>query len=189
MARKVAIVARSATAGLAPFHDPKWEIWGLPWVIYPREPDLYFDLHSQECWSKEMMPAAERDEWQARISKSDVPVYCHADRAHLFKNPILFPFDDVCRLTDFAFFENTIAYQLGFALFSHCQEPIGEIGLYGINMMGTREYLWERASVMFWTGVLVGEGIKITVPEGSAFFMSYWMRGRYGETSEKRFNL
>jgi len=161
----------------------------MPWVEYPREPDLYFDLHSQECWSKDMMPAVERDEWQERIKGSDVPIYCHPTRLYLFKNAKPFPYDGVHALSPHRFFENTIAYQLAFALFSHRQEPVGEVALYGVNMMGKREYLWERASVMYWAGVLHGNGINITVPEGSAFFMSYWIAGRYGETSEKRFQV
>jgi hypothetical protein len=161
----------------------------MPWVICRKEPDLYFDIHSNACWAKGGMSKEEQEEWEARLKDSDVPIYCTADRVHLFKSGRAFPFDAVGRLTDKAFFENTIAYQLAFALWSHKFSKVDEVGLYGVNMMGSREYLWERASVTYWTGVLEGRGIRVTTPPGSALFMSYWMQGRYGETAEKRFAL
>ena len=186
--RKVAIVARSATAGLAPFFNPHWEIWGMPWVTYPRV-DLNFDVHSQECWDKNDMPVAEQKQWEAAANELTAPVLCHPSRLHLFERGEVFPFEEVEDLSPFGFLENTIAYQLAYALWQHQCEPIGEVAIYGANMMGRREYQWERASVLYWTGILQGTGIKITVPDGAALFMSYWMQGKYGKTAEKRFAL
>src|SRR5574343_801797 len=124
VARKVAIVAKAATAAFAPYQDPNWEIWGMPWVRYQRAPDLYFDLHSEECWARNEMPMEEREEWEARAAASDVPIYCHPSRLHLFKSAIAFPYESIDRLTSIPFFENTIAYQLAFALWSHRQARI-----------------------------------------------------------------
>lgn len=186
MGRKIAIVAKSATAGFAPFFDPEWEVWGMPWVTYPRTPDLLFDLHSTECWLPgRMMSREDQAKWEAEADATGAPIYCHPTRVARFKNGQPFPYDDVMELSPSRFFENTIAYQLAFAAL---QKP-SEVALYGVNMMGTREYLWERASVLYWTGFLEGRGVKITTPPGSALFMSYWTQGRYGETADKRFAL
>lgn len=189
MARKVAIVAKAVTAAFAPYDDPTWEIWGMPWVLYRRTPDLHFDVHSQECWDHGPMPKSEQDEWEGLAQESDTTLYCHPSRVHKFKTALPFPYEAVGLQTPVAFFENTIAYQLAFALFSHRQARISEVKLFGVNMMGKREYLWERASVLYWCGVLHGSGINVTTCPGSALFMSYWMAGRYGETAEKRFTL
>lgn len=189
MARKVAIVAKAATAAFAPYDDPTWEIWGIPWVRYRRTPDLLFDLHSDECWQHLDMPEDEKRDWERRVNEEGTAIYCHPSRCYLFRNAKPFPYHAILNISPIPYFENSIAYQLAFAAWSHEQGRISEISLCGVNMMGTREYLWERASVTYWVGYLLGKGINVTTPEGSALFMSYWTAGRYGETSEKRFQL
>jgi hypothetical protein len=160
----------------------------MPWVKYPRV-DLLFDIHSQECWDGNAMPAAEQKQWEREANDLGVMILCRPCRLHLFENADLFPFDEVHALDDKTFLENSIAYQLAYALWTHRRDPIERVDLYGVNMMGKREYLWERASVVYWAGVLRGNGIEIQTPPGSALFMSYWTSGRYGETAEKRFSL
>jgi hypothetical protein len=186
VARKIAIIAKAATSAFAPYEDPSWEVWGMPWIEYWRTPDLLFDVHSAECWLHGPMPKEEQRDWERKVR---VPILTHPDRCYLFKTARPFPFEEVERLTANPFFENTVAYQLAYALLSHQSRPIEEVGLFGINMMGKREYLWERASVTYWAGVLEGRGIKVTTPPGAALFMSYWMAGKYGVTAEKRFTL
>lgn len=189
MGRKVAIIAKGAGALQAPWDDPKWEIWGMPWVIGPRHADLYFDVHSAECWLKADLPEEDKHDWVQRTDQSGVPIYCHPSRCYLFKAASPFPFDSVDAVSPKRLYENSIAYQLAFALWSHKQDPLDEVGLWGVNMMGEREYLWERASVLYHVGLLEGHGVKVTVPPGSPLFMSYWTAGRYGITPEKRFQL
>lgn len=162
----------------------------MPWVTYPRTPDLLFDLHAEECWqSGQMMPREDQETWERAADETGALIYCHPTRVKRFRNAKSFPYEAVLELSPVAYFENTIAYQLAFALLSHKVDPIEEVGLYGMNMMGKREYLWERASVTYWAGMLQGSGVNITTPAGMALFMSYWMAGRYGETVEKRFTL
>jgi hypothetical protein len=182
---KVAIVAKAATSAFAPYNDPEWQIWGLPWIIYRRVPDLYFDVHSEECWRGSISEKHEQDEWIARLSETKTPIVCHPTRCHRFDNAVPYPYEEIEQLAAIPLFENSVAYQIFYAI----HKGVEEIGLYGVHMMGEREYLWERASVLYALGHAIGRGIKITVPPGSPLLMSYWTAGRYGETAQKRFNL
>ena len=49
--RKIAIVAKAATSANAPWHDEGWEIWGMPWISYPRV-DKFFEIHEKIFFEK-----------------------------------------------------------------------------------------------------------------------------------------
>lgn len=179
--RKVAIVGKAGSSGFAPWKDEAWEIWGMPWLSCPRV-SLLFDVHTQECW-KDM--TLKEEVWFGNYEKeySDVPVYCHPSRFHLFKKPIEFPFDEVAASLPFAYLENTIAYQIAYAIMI----GVNEISLWGIHMMGTHEYAAERPSVTYLIGLAQGKGIKVSVAPGSPLFMSCHTAGRYGLPGGRRF--
>jgi hypothetical protein len=189
VSRKIAIVAKAATAAFAPYEDPGWEVWGMPWVVYRRLPDLHFDPHSASCWDGMKMPQHEREEFQARANTSGVPMLCHPTMVGAYVNARAFPFEDVAGSVYFPLFENTIAFQIAYAIYLSRREPVDEIGLFGVHMMGEREYLWERCSVLYMIGIAQERGITVTIPPGSPLFMSYWEAGRYGESTKKRFDL
>lgn len=170
--RKIAIVARGGTHSLAPWRDTEWEIWGLPWISYPRI-DRFFEIHEQDFYTG---PDAERD---GMIEKNirehpQVPVYCTASRAHLFPNPVPYPFEDVIASLPFPFLEDSTSYQIALAIHEGCDE----LGLWGVHMMGA--YASHRPAVTGLVNLAAGKGIKVTVAPGSPLFMSHYMAGRYG---------
>jgi hypothetical protein len=178
-------VAKAASSAFAPYDDPEWEVWGMPWVVYRRTLDVYFDVHTKEFWDK----SALETDWVDRINQTGAPIYCDASQLDTFKNGVEFPFEAIEKTIPTHFFENSIAFQIAFAILSHETNPIDEIGVYGVNMMGSREYLWERASVVYMIGLAQGRGIKVTIPPGCPLFVSYWTAGKYGQRAEKRFDL
>lgn len=178
---KVGIVARAGTASLAPFYDDDWVLWGIPWVKYPRI-DAVFEIHSQKVWD-----AAGRDQVKddGGARNTEATVYTLPCRKWAFPGDDvrLFPMNTV--LGDFpgAPFENTICYQMAFALMMGAEE----IGLWGVHMITEKEYLMERASVLYWVGLAEGRGVKVTLAPGAPLFMSRWQSGRYGVDGKKRF--
>lgn len=187
MSRKIAIVAKGGTSALAPWGDESWEVWGLPWIWYPRASRL-FEIHTQACADE-----AEGDfgtgGWleEYRRRQPDVPVWCVPSRAHLFRNPVDYPMDAVLAFLPIPYLENSIAYQLALALYEHSQgETVEEIGLYGVHMTGMTEYVAERPSVAYLVGLAQGMGIKVSVAPGSPLFLSAWTQGRYGLSCEQR---
>jgi hypothetical protein len=182
--RKVAIVAKAATSALAPWHDEEWEIWGLPWISYPRC-DRMFEMHHQSMAALDPDPYFREDRWAAEFARKpygECPVYCDASRMRLFANPVEYPIKAVKAELPIPFLENSIAYQIALAI----HERVDEIGLYGVHMVGASEYIAERPSVTYLIGLAQGRGIKVTIAAGSPLMASYWMKGRYGLSSEKR---
>jgi hypothetical protein len=180
--RKVAIIGKAGTSGLAPWRDTEWEIWGMPWISCPRV-TLLFDVHTEERWA-ESTKLKDAD-WIEMYRKeyADIPVYCDKSRFHVFNKPVELPVDRITAALPFPYLENTIAYQLAFAI----MEGVDEIGLWGIHMMGSGEYIEERPSVTYLIGLAQGRGIKVTIAPGSPLFMSCNVAGRYGLPGGKRF--
>lgn len=183
MGRKVAIVAKAGTAALAPFDDEDWEIWGIPWIFYPRV-DYLFEVHTQEfCDSCEA--DARDDAWlpEALRRYPDIPVYCDPSRLSVFPRAIEYPLERVLAALPIPYLENTIAYQLALAI----ADEVEEIGLWGVHMMGRGEFMWQRPSVTYLVGLAQGKGIKVTNVPGSPLFMSGYEGGRYGLKTGERF--
>jgi hypothetical protein len=180
--RKVAIIGKAGTSGLAPWRDETWEIWGMPWISCPRATRL-FDIHTQERWAE--CKTQKDEDWIGMYRKEypDVPVYCDKSRVHVFKKPVLYPFDEIAAFLPFPYLENSIAYELALAIY----EGVDEIGLWGIHMMGSGEYIEERPSVTYLIGLAQGQGIRVTIAPGSPLFMSCNVAGRYGLPGGKRF--
>lgn len=171
--RKIAIVARAGTSALAPFHDPSWEIWGLPWILYPRL-DCAFEIHTQQCVDE----SNESDDWIPRFRErhDDALVYCDPSRLHLFRRTATYPFDEIRLSLPRRYLENSIAYVLAYAI--HLRPA--EIGLYGVHMFAGYEAAFAQGSVQYLVGLADGRGIKVHIPPGSPLFMSNFVAGRYG---------
>jgi len=53
MGLKVAIIGLSATTHhLAPWSDPEWQKWGLPWDGYHAQMDRLFEMHDMRFWCR-----------------------------------------------------------------------------------------------------------------------------------------
>lgn len=187
MARKIAIVGKGGTFALAPWQDNDWEIWGMPWIFFPRYTRL-FDIHNQVVCDAAKGP--DRDEaWlpEALRRYPDVPVYCDESRLGAFPGGIAYPFSEISKAIPIPYFENTIAYQLAMAIWEHGEgKQIDEIALFGIHMMGRGEFVWQRPSVTYLIGLAQGRGINITNAPGSPLFMSGYFAGRYGVDTRER---
>lgn len=173
MTRRIAIVAKAGTSVLAPWDDPSWEIWTLPWIA-GRRADRYFDVHEQSSW--DISPVDLGDWYDRCFLHKEVPVYTVESRVWRYENPVVINVSGLL-------LENSICFQIAQAI---DDGDIGEIGLYGVHMTSTREYLTERIGVAYWVGRAEGMGIKVTVPPGSPLLMSCWVNGRYGRGHARR---
>jgi len=182
--RKVAIVGKAGTSAFTPFRDDSWEIWGMPWIVMPRV-SRQFDLHSQDCWDAGPGRDPSNDEWIGRNAEKfpDVPVYCEPTRMHRYKVAVEYPLAAVMASLPIAFLENSVAYMLALAI----HERADRIGLFGVHMMGSGEYAFERPSITYLVGLAQGRGIEVEIPPGSPLFVSDFNAGRYGQAGGRRF--
>lgn len=181
--RQVAIVGKAGTSALAPFKDEGWEIWGMAWIVMPRASRL-FDLHS-ETHLEENKDRSTVEDWIAKaVERSpDAPVYCEPSRMSAYKTAVEYPLQEVAAFLPIAFLENSVAYMLALAIY----ERVDRIGLYGVHMMASGEYAFERPSITYLVGLAQGRGITVDIPPGSPLFISDFHAGRYGQAGGRRF--
>lgn len=141
-----------------------------------------FEIHEQAYYDEEGADP-ERDGQIVKSGKlyPDAVTLCHPTRAYLFPKPVDYPFEEVLKKVPFLYLENTIAYQLAYALHT----GIEEIGLWGVHQMN--EYIWEKPSVLYLIGLLQGAGRVVHNVPGSPLFMSRFKAGRYGLSGGARF--
>jgi len=176
-------VARAGTSALAPYSDPEWEIWGLPWIIYPRL-DVGFEVHSQRMVDEDSTEFFRKDQWLSLFEERHpkAKIICDPSRKWRFKNASDYPLEAVRQVLPIPTLENSICYQLALAIY----ERRPEIGLYGVHMYAGPEADIATPSITYLIGLAQGRGIKVTVAPGSPLFMSRFIEGRYGVSNEMR---
>lgn len=186
---KVAIVGKAATATHAPHDDEEWDIWGLPWVIYPRA-DLLFDIHSPDF--KKAIPYNRHFNshhnpdglYLARVNSHKIPVMCHpAAVGTFFKHGIAFPYASVKALLPRVYLDCSIAWMIGYAMLI----GVKHLGFWGCHFMRKEEYAVQLPSVTWMIGLAEGRGMIVENCAGSPMLMSGYNAGEYGISPEFRF--
>lgn len=151
---KIAIVGSAPSSKLlAPYDDPTWEIWGLNFGYnYMKRWDKFFELHSPMILQANHMD---------RLKFLKTPLYMQTQSPD-FPTSIAYPLQQVKQHFGH-YFTNTIAYMTALAIL---QEP-EEIGLWGVDMAITEEYIAQRPSCEYFVGWALGAGIKVTIPPES----------------------
>lgn len=174
--RKVAVVAKGPTAILAPFWDPNWEIWGLTQVRYPRV-DRLFDPHGPGH------DTPRRGEHAQHANEHDIPVWCDPDVVSAYEHGVSYPLDAVVVDIGRSYFECTMAYMMALALY----ERVPHIGLWGVHLTTSDEYVNQRANIAWLIGLAEGRGVEVEISPGAPLLVSRFIAGRYGVNRERRF--
>jgi hypothetical protein len=166
MQRKIAILgSASSTLDKAPFKDDSWEVWALG--PETRRVTRYFEMHDDAMLKPEI---------RANYAAKGVPVYA----LHPLKGfqQLPYPLEKVRAFFGQEYFTSSIAYMIALALYEHSQgQPIGEIGLWGVDMLTDEEYGLQRPCVEFYLGVATGMNIAVTIPSNSALLKAGYKYG------------
>lgn len=150
---KVAIVGlASSTHDAAPWGDPSWEKWGLPWDDkYWARMHRHFEMHDQRLLTSEH--SKRKPGYFERLG--ECPFLYTQDN---------YPFDDVAKSIGQAYWNSSIGYAMAMAI----HEGATEIGIYGVDMEGSDEYAYQRPNMEYLVGIARGKGIKVYIPEQSS---------------------
>lgn len=162
MGMKVAIVGLSPTThDQAPWGDPSWQIWGLPWDEgYWQRMDRMFEMHDMSLLTSQHSKRAQG--YLTRLSHFvEVPLYM---QRQYFDTAIVYPFGDVAGTIGGAYWNSSIAYAMALAI----HEGAAEIALYGVDMAASEEYAYQRPNMEYLIGIARGKGIKVTIPDESS---------------------
>lgn len=153
MGLKVAVIGLSPkTHDLAPWDDPSWQKWGLPWDegFWPRM-DRHFELHDLRLLTSEH--SKRKPGYLKRLQE--------LERLYTQEN---YPFDEVAESIGAYYFNSSIAYAMALAI----HEGAEEIGIWGVDLATTEEYAYQRPNMEYLIGIARGKGIKVHIPEDSA---------------------
>lgn len=158
MGLKVAIVGMSPSCKDAPWDDPTWEKWGLPWHDgYWRKMDRLFEMHDLLLLDSEH--SQRKPGYLNEILQSGVPLYM---QEKYWDEVTAYPFDEVAKSTR-RYWNSSIAYAMALAI----HEGAEEIAVYGVDMKGDDEYGYQKPNMEYFCGFAEGRGIKLTVHEDS----------------------
>ena len=143
---------------LAPWDDPEWEKWGLPWDkgYWPKYSRL-FEMHdislARTRWT----------DYVGFLSEVGVPLYMQEayPEVHGAKR---YPVEAVSESIHGDYFNSSIAYIVALAI----HEGADEIGIYGVDMAAIDEFDYQRPNLEYLIGVARGKGIKVHIPEESS---------------------
>ena len=163
--RQVAVVGLApSTHDDAPYEDPDWEVWGLPWDE-ERWPyfDRLFDIHPLEC-IRAATPSFYRYGYEDRL-KEIRHLYMQQAYADI-PNAIEYPLKEVSALVG-DYYNSSIAYMLALAIY----EKVDRIGIWGVDMAAqgepghANEYRDERPNCEYLIGFAKAKGIEIYLPD------------------------
>lgn len=160
--RQVAIIGLApSTHGLAPYRDPSWERWGLPWDPHAIHYDVLFEMHDRRLWP------LRGDGYEDRLREFNAPVYMQRTHEDI-PNAVGYPFPYVIELTG-DYFNSSVAYMLGMAIwFGQGKPPVTRIGIWGVDLHEDEEYAYQRPNAEYLIGLARGRGIEVEIPTASS---------------------
>lgn len=154
---KVAIVGLSpSTHDLAPFGDPEWELWGLPWDGDWARFDRLFEMHDMRLLKS--AHSRRKPDYFDRLKECGVTLYMQ----EAWENAKAYPFDEVAKTTGY-YWNSSIAYAMALAI----HEGAEEIGVYGVDMKADDEYGYQKPNMEYLIGLASGKGITVHIPDDS----------------------
>lgn len=158
MGLKVAIVGMSPSCADAPWDDPTWEKWGLPWHEgYWQRMDRLFEMHDKRLLygSHSKRPVG----YEERLQECGVPLYMQEADG----NALAYPFDDVAKTISLPYWNSSIAYAMALAI----HEGAEVIDIVGVDMKSEDEYGYQRPNMEYLIGLAVGRGIPVFIADSS----------------------
>lgn len=156
--RKIAILGSAVSSvGLAPIHDPSWEIWacspankGIPRC------DVWFELHNVELKLREGLA-----EWMEYL-KQQPRVYMQKASPE-FPGAVEYPLKQMLEKWGPFWWTSQISYMIALAI----EQKPEAIGLYGVDMAANSEYNQQRLACQFFIREILQSDIKLVVPKES----------------------
>ena len=171
--RQVAIVGLApSTHDDAPFDDPRWEVWGLPWDE-DRWPyfDRYFEIHPLDLLRKP--EARRRSGYEDRLKTLSAPLYMQTTYNDI-PNAVRYPIERVVECLALDYFNSSISYLMALAI----TEGANRIGIWGVDMDDVKstpgdpshmsEFAYQRPNMEYLIGFARGKGIEVYIPPESS---------------------
>lgn len=177
---KIAIIGFAKDSyGIAPWDNPEWEKWGLPWDITKgwESYDRLFEMHDKSLLDPPIEGSTRVPGYYTELLPKIAKV-----RKLYMNDPIEGAIQYPLELTDVitgGYYGSSMSYVLALAI---VQKPT-DIGIYGINMAAEDEYVYQRASFEFLLGICKGLGINLHLPDTSPLLKFQDQYINFGKTT------
>ncbi len=174
--RKILILGKcSSTRSDAPLIDPSWEVWTLAWDPTP-VCHRTFEMHTN--WREFHGDIADAEMHRSWLAGHLAPVYMW-EQTDEVPNSVRYPIEEVAAIVGktaigIPYLESSIAYMMGVALIE--LKAGDKIGLWGIDMAVTTEYVYQKANMEYLIGLARGRGIKVYIPPQSALLTNAFQK-------------
>jgi hypothetical protein len=195
---RVAIVGfASSSRDMVPYADESFEVWSLNHAYsFIQRWDRWFEIHPFSHFTRDLLrDGGPQDgkrhlEWLASEPAGKRPVYCQDTYSEIAAS-VKWPRDEIN-----AWFasqanghEGRVPLPLGFhagdyftstpaEMVAHAiYEGFEEIHLYGVDMLQSEEYFYQRSGCEYYVGFARGRGIKVYVPPQSALCKANYVYG------------
>ena len=154
---KVAVIGlASSSFEAAPWDDPTWQKWGLPWGMRWIQLDRAFEMHDLGLLRR---PESRRPKGYEERLQLIPDLYM---QEAYFPNAKRYPFEEVIETTG-DYFNSSISYLIALAI----HEGAETIGLWGVDMDAEEEYGYQRPNCEYLIGLARGMGINVVIPDVS----------------------
>jgi len=196
--KRVAIIGfASSSRDQAPYGDESFEIWSLnhAYTHVPRW-DRWFEIHPRAHFQRDLlrdgMPqdGQRHVDWLKQEPSGRRPIYC---QEHYDDIPasVRWPRDEInawfrkngglmleeAGLADGYFADDYYTSTPGQMLAHAIYEDFDEIHLYGIDMLQSEEYFYQRSGCEYYIGFARGRGTKVYIPQTSALCKANYVYG------------
>jgi hypothetical protein len=168
--KKLAICGLAATTrDAAPFDDPAFDIWSVHMGAFLlRRVDVLFEFHDPAVFKK---PEYADKAYYDRLKTIQIPVFMQRHYEDI-PTSIEYPIKEIQQ--EFGnFFTNSISYMLALAF----RNQYEEVHVFGVEMEHGTEYVDQARSVIFFTGILLGRGVKVFYPPVCQLFKNRYLYG------------
>ena len=158
------IVGKGASWGNAPSvwsreHPDTEEVWGLNnMFLNHKNLDRLFLMHDP----RQELIFEDRD-FFVKARELTIPIYTATKYSVLGDNNEVYPTEEVINAYPIVYYTNVVCWMLALAILLDPKKII----YHGIDMAIAVEYDNERGAVEFWTGVAIGRGITVDIPQTS----------------------
>ena len=200
---KIAIIGfEKDTYGAAPWLDPSWEKWGMPWdrtdlVLYNNNTEIQlkpgwekynvlFEMHYKTVLDVQMGSLIteevdengkfEREFYRPehymkslrKLARSKKHILYTQDSS-VVSGPAVreYPIEETDKVVGH-YYCSSVGYMVALALLKILQTGNPrehEIGLWGVDMKGSGEYVYQKPNLEYMLGIAKGLGITVSVPE------------------------
>lgn len=169
--RQIAVVGMGNSEFHAPWRDPRWSVWALPWHSYAYHAQRLFEMHPLEIVLEDKARRGGEKYWDKLCELSDMGIPTYMQKAHEgLSASVEYPLKQVVQTLGRDYLGSSPAYPIALAITEFVNRPEPTIlGLWGVDLSECI-YDHQRPNLEWLLGFAEAEGIEVQVHPDSKLY-------------------